>query len=221
MTDALKTPHNPWTVPPPMLDKQRTAPQAVESGDPDASFKATAPRIAELPTVEGREIAGILRQMPLLVTDRHPAFAKDGREVEERYARALVKASLETDEGGLLFAKATGIPESSAQAPARTRRPRQPQEAAMQGQPAWQVPPPMLAKRRKRPPRPAPGSWEDRSIDGFCVRHNWSRQTYYNRRAASLGPEEIQPVPGGRVTITEAAERAYDEQHARLTRLRK
>jgi hypothetical protein len=63
--------------------------------------------------------------------------------------------------------------------------------------------------------RPVPGSWEDRSIDGFCIRHNMSRASYYNRRRRGLAPVEVQPVPGGKIPITEAAEREYDAKYSR------
>jgi hypothetical protein len=63
--------------------------------------------------------------------------------------------------------------------------------------------------------RPIPGSWEDRSIDGFCIRHNMSRASYYNRRRRGLAPVEVQPVPGGKISITEAAEREYDARYSR------
>jgi hypothetical protein len=63
--------------------------------------------------------------------------------------------------------------------------------------------------------RPVPGSREDRSIDGFCIRHNMSRASYYNRRRRGLAPVEVQPVPGGKISITEAAERDYDAKYSR------
>jgi hypothetical protein len=54
--------------------------------------------------------------------------------------------------------------------------------------------------------RPVPGSWEDRSIDGFCRRHNWSRSTYENNRRRQTGPRETRTIAGGRVSISESAE---------------
>jgi hypothetical protein len=63
--------------------------------------------------------------------------------------------------------------------------------------------------------RPAPGSWEDRSIEGFNIRHNQSRSTYLNRRKLGLGPREVQPMPGGKIVSTEESEREYDRRHSR------
>jgi hypothetical protein len=66
--------------------------------------------------------------------------------------------------------------------------------------------------RGGRVPRPPPGSWEDRSIAGFCLRHNWSRSTFENNRKRKTGPRETRTIAGGRVTITEAAEVEFDEK---------
>jgi hypothetical protein len=63
--------------------------------------------------------------------------------------------------------------------------------------------------------RPEPGSWADRSINGFCIRKNMSRSTYVNRRRAGLGPREIQALPGGKISISESAEIEYDARYSR------
>ena len=60
-------------------------------------------------------------------------------------------------------------------------------------------------------PRPALGSWEDRSIAGFCFRHGWSRSTYENNRRRGKVPKESRTIAGGKVTITPAAEIEFDE----------
>jgi hypothetical protein len=53
------------------------------------------------------------------------------------------------------------------------------------------------------------------SIAGFCHRHDISRSTYINLRKRGLGPVEVQPIPGGKVTITPENEQAYDRRHAK------
>jgi hypothetical protein len=65
------------------------------------------------------------------------------------------------------------------------------------------------------PSRPTPGSWQDRSISGFCYRHGWSRSTYENNRRRKTGPKETRTIRGGRVTITEAAEREFDAKYSK------
>jgi hypothetical protein len=63
-------------------------------------------------------------------------------------------------------------------------------------------------------PRPALGSWEDRSIAGFCFRHGWSRSTYENNRRRKKVPKETRTIAGGKVTITPAAEIEFDELYS-------
>jgi hypothetical protein len=65
----------------------------------------------------------------------------------------------------------------------------------------------------RRPARPVPGSWEDRSIAGFCRRHGWSRSTFENNRDRGTGPRELRTLPRGRVTITEQSEREFDAKY--------
>jgi hypothetical protein len=62
--------------------------------------------------------------------------------------------------------------------------------------------------------RPEPGSWADRSRYGFALRHDWSLSTYCNRKRKGLGPRETQSLPGGRVSISEQAEREYDLKYS-------
>jgi hypothetical protein len=71
----------------------------------------------------------------------------------------------------------------------------------------------LATTRRKASRRPVLGSKEDRSIAGFCYRHNWSRSTYENNRRLKLGPRETRARPGAKVTITEASENEYDAKH--------
>jgi hypothetical protein len=65
--------------------------------------------------------------------------------------------------------------------------------------------------------RPEPGSWADRSINGFCIRHCFSRSTYVKRRNEGLGPIETQSKAGGKISISEQAERDHDARFARGT----
>jgi hypothetical protein len=53
------------------------------------------------------------------------------------------------------------------------------------------------------------------TIDGFCFRHGWSRSTWNNRKREGRIPKVIQPVPGGKVTITPEYEAEFDHQYAR------
>jgi hypothetical protein len=70
------------------------------------------------------------------------------------------------------------------------------------------------AKSGGRIPRPPLGSWEDRSIDGFCFRHGWSRGTYENNRRRGKAPKEMRTIAGGKVTITAASEIEFDEKYS-------
>jgi hypothetical protein len=63
--------------------------------------------------------------------------------------------------------------------------------------------------------RPEPGSWADRSINGFCIRKNMSRSTYVKRRRAGLGPREVQSLPGGKISIPPDSETEYDEKYSK------
>lgn len=43
----------------------------------------------------------------------------------------------------------------------------------------------------------------------FCAAYGISRSTFEDWRRRGLGPAELQPIPGGRIIITEAAEAAW------------
>jgi hypothetical protein len=43
----------------------------------------------------------------------------------------------------------------------------------------------------------------------FCAAYGISRSTFEDWRRRGLGPAELQPIPGGRIIITEEAETAW------------
>jgi hypothetical protein len=61
----------------------------------------------------------------------------------------------------------------------------------------------------------------DASLDGFCRRWGVSRVTFWNWQKAGKAPRVIQPVPGGRMMISEAEEAAWAERMAAESHKRK
>jgi hypothetical protein len=57
--------------------------------------------------------------------------------------------------------------------------------------------------------RPAPFKRASKSIAEFCRSHGVSRRTFENWRAAGVAPALTQPIPGGRILISEQAEQAW------------
>jgi hypothetical protein len=53
-----------------------------------------------------------------------------------------------------------------------------------------------------------------KSVAQFCAAYNISRSTFeeWRRRKPPLGPAELQPIPGGRIIITEQAEADWAAQ---------
>jgi hypothetical protein len=55
-----------------------------------------------------------------------------------------------------------------------------------------------------------------KSIQEFCVSYGIGRSTFNNWRRKGLGPAVTQPVPGGRVLITEEAEAEWKRRFTAL-----
>jgi hypothetical protein len=57
-----------------------------------------------------------------------------------------------------------------------------------------------------------------KSVDEFCAAYGISRSTFetWRRARPPLGPAELQPIPGGRIIITEEAEAAWKERHTAI-----
>jgi hypothetical protein len=55
-----------------------------------------------------------------------------------------------------------------------------------------------------------------KSVGEFCVAIGISRSTFETWRRRGLGPAELQPIAGGRIVITEEAERAWREKFTAL-----
>jgi hypothetical protein len=55
-----------------------------------------------------------------------------------------------------------------------------------------------------------------KSVAEFCETHGISRSTYEAWRRLGVGPREIQPVPGGRILISEQAELEWLAKRAAL-----
>jgi hypothetical protein len=55
-----------------------------------------------------------------------------------------------------------------------------------------------------------------KSVSEFCASIGISRSTFETWRRRGIGPEELQPIPGGRIVITEEAEAKWREKHTAL-----
>jgi len=57
-----------------------------------------------------------------------------------------------------------------------------------------------------------------KSVDEFCRAYGISRSTFENWRRCDppLGPVELQPIPGGRIIITEEAEAEWKKRHTAI-----
>jgi hypothetical protein len=55
-----------------------------------------------------------------------------------------------------------------------------------------------------------------KSVSEFCIAWGISRSTFEGWRRLGVGPEEIQPVPGGRILISEEAENAWKARRTAL-----
>jgi hypothetical protein len=63
--------------------------------------------------------------------------------------------------------------------------------------------------------RPLPGSLEDRSPAGFCLRHgNMSKSTYFRLKNAGRGPKET-VLSARTIIITKKDEDAYDRARSK------
>jgi len=68
-----------------------------------------------------------------------------------------------------------------------------------------------MGRAKKPSPPPLRGS---KSINEFCASHGISRKTFDNWVKAGKGPRLLRPVPGGRILITDDAERDWLRQFA-------
>jgi hypothetical protein len=55
-----------------------------------------------------------------------------------------------------------------------------------------------------------------KSVAEFCASIGISRSTFETWRRRGIGPGELQPIPGGRIIITEEAEAAWREKFTTL-----
>ena len=55
-----------------------------------------------------------------------------------------------------------------------------------------------------------------KSVAEFCAAYNISRSTFDNWQRRGVGPAVLQPIPGGRKIITNAAEEAWLRERAGL-----
>jgi hypothetical protein len=53
-----------------------------------------------------------------------------------------------------------------------------------------------------------------KSVQEFCLAYGISRSTFEVWRRRGLGPDEVQPIPGGRILITEESENAWKAKHS-------
>jgi hypothetical protein len=73
-----------------------------------------------------------------------------------------------------------------------------------------------VTKRRAAKPRPAPIARAGVSPAEFCERYGISRKTFERWRRLGLGPAEVQPIPGGRIFISEQAEKEWLARHTAM-----
>jgi hypothetical protein len=66
-----------------------------------------------------------------------------------------------------------------------------------------------VAGSRKRAKMPAKVPQAGKSPAQFCEAYGISRSTFEEWRRRGLGPEELQPIPGGRIIISAQAEAAW------------
>jgi hypothetical protein len=65
----------------------------------------------------------------------------------------------------------------------------------------------------RRPSPYQPGSPQDRTQTGFCIRHGWSKSKYFREKNAGRGPKET--VDGARtIRIMPKDEAAFDRARA-------
>jgi hypothetical protein len=62
----------------------------------------------------------------------------------------------------------------------------------------------------------APPKRTGKSVTEFCASIGISRSTYETWRRRGIGPGELQPIPGGRIIITEEAEAAWRAKYTAL-----